>query len=251
MAHRAEEHYQNIAARYDDTWAHRPEYLSWMSDHIVMRLRMTPDSRIADIGAGTGLFLGRLAQHASPNRPILCIDPSQPMLDQLPDNPRLRPIRATAEDVAAGRVRLPYEKLDGILIKETIHHVTDLPQTMQGLADLLAPAGRILVVTLPPRLEYPLFQAALDRFAVNHPEPDMIAETMRAIGLDTEVSYENFPITVDRDHWIELAGRQWMSVLHSFSAEEIATGQQEIRERYPEPVLNFVDRFAFICGARA
>ena len=250
VAHRAEEHYENIAAQYDDTWAHRPEYLSWMSDHIGKRLRMTPGSRIADIGAGTGLFLGRLAQRASPDRPILCIDPSQPMLDQLPDDPRLRPIRATAEDVAAGRVKLPYEKLDGILIKETIHHVTDLPQTMQGLADLLAPGGRILVVTLPPRLEYPLFQAALDRFAVNHPEPDMIVETMRAIGLDAEVSYEEFPITVDREHWIELAGRQWMSVLHSFSPEEIAAGQEEIRERYPEPVLDFVDRFAFICGAR-
>ena len=251
MVHRAEEHYENIAAQYDDTWAHRPEYLSWMSNHIMKRLQTVLDGgRIADIGAGTGVFLGQLAQKASPDTPILCIDPSQPMLDQLPDNPRLRRIRATAEDIATGRVRLPYEKLDGILIKEAIHHVTDLPQTMQGLAELLAPAGRILVVTLPPQLEYPLFKAALDRFAANHPEPDMIAEIMRGTGMDTEVNYEEFPVTVDREHWIELTGRQWMSVLHSFSAEEIAAGQQEIRERYPEPQLTFVDRFAFICATR-
>jgi SAM-dependent methyltransferase len=246
----AQEHYENIAGQYDDTWSHRPEYLSWMSEHCARRLQITRGNRIADIGAGTGLFLGRLAQKASPDRPILCIDPSQPMLDQLPGNARLRPICATAEDVAARRVKLPYEKLDVILIKETIHHVTDLPQTMQGLADLLAPAGRILVVTLPPLLEYPLFQAALDRFATNHPEPDVIAEAIRATGLDTEVSYEEFPITVDRDHWIELTGRQWMSVLHSFSAEEIAAGQLEIRERHPDLQLTFVDRFAFICATR-
>ncbi|MDQ3887465.1 MAG: class I SAM-dependent methyltransferase, partial [Actinomycetota bacterium] len=157
MGNRAEKHYENIAARYNDTWAHRPEYLSWMSDHCLKRLQMSPGDRIADIGAGTGLFLGLLAQKALPDRPILCIDPSQPMLDQLPDSPWLHPICASAEDVAAGEVRLPYEELDGILIKEAIHHVTHLPATMQGLADLLAPGGRILVVTLPPRLQFPLF----------------------------------------------------------------------------------------------
>jgi ubiquinone/menaquinone biosynthesis C-methylase UbiE len=250
VSQRADEHYENIAGQYDDTWAHRPEYLSWMSDHSARRLDMVPGGQVADIGAGTGLFLGRLAEEASPDKPILCIDPSQPMLDHLPDDPRLQPIRATAEDVAAGRVALPYEQLDGILIKETIHHVTDLAQTMRGLADLLVPGGRILVVSLPPRLEYPLFQAALDRFAANHPEPETIANTMRAAGLETEVSYEEYPITVDRDHWIELMGRQWMSVLHSFSDDEIAAGQDEVRRRHPERELQFVDRFAFVLGIR-
>lgn len=250
MAHRADEHYENIASQYDDTWAHRPEYLSWMSDHSARRLDMVPGGQVADVGAGTGLFLGRLAEEADPDTPILCIDPSQAMLDHLPDDPRLRPICATAEDVAAGRVALPYEKLDGILIKETIHHVTNLAQTMQGLADLLVPGGRILVVSLPPRLEYPLFQGALDRFAANHPEPETIAQTMRAAGLEAEVSFEQFPITVERDHWIELMGRQWMSVLHSFSDEEIAAGQAEVRERHPESKLQFVDRFAFVLGIR-
>lgn len=248
MNHPIDEHYERLASSYDDTWSNRSEYLTWMSTNIAARLQVSSGDRIADVGAGTGLFLGRLAEWASPQTPILCIDPSAEMLEHLPEDPRLRPVQGTAEDVAAGRVELPYEQLDAILIKETIHHVTDLPGTMRGLAARLAPGGRILVVTLPPRLDYPLFQAALDRFADRQPEPESITEAMRAAGLEAECKDEEIPVTVDRDHYVELVGNRWMSVLSSFNAEELAAGLDEMRQRYPQGELTFIERFAFVLG---
>lgn len=243
-------HYERLAESYDEAWSHRPDYLTWMSDQVQRRLRMAEREQFADIGAGTGLFLQRLAERARREVPILCIDPSAAMLDQIPDDPRLRPIRATAEDVAAARVALPYDKLDGILIKETIHHVTNVAATMRGLADWLVPGGRVLVVSLPPRLEYPLFQAALDRFAAGQPEPETIVEAMRAAGLDAECTFEEYPVTVDRDHYIDLVAHQWMSVLSTFGDDELAAGLDEMRRRYPRGQLSFVDRFAFVLGVR-
>lgn len=250
MDDRAEEHYARLAESYDEAWSHRPEYLTWMSEHTQRRLQMSAGDQVADIGAGTGLFLERLAERASADVPILCIDPSAAMLDQIPDDPRLRPIQATAEDVAEPRIALPYEKLDHIVIKETIHHVRDIPATMRGLADWLVPGGRVLVVTLPPRLDYPLFQAALDRFAAGHPEPEAIADAMRGAGLDAECTFEEYPVTVDRDHYVDLVGNQWMSVLSTFDDDDLAAGLDEMRARHPAGQLSFVDRFAFVLGVR-
>jgi len=50
VTQRADEHYEKIASQYDDTWAHRPEYLSWMSDHCARRLDMVPGGQVADVG---------------------------------------------------------------------------------------------------------------------------------------------------------------------------------------------------------
>jgi SAM-dependent methyltransferase len=219
-----------------------------MSDRIMTWLRPAPGDRIADIGSGTGLFLRKLVDTATAETPILCIDPSQPMLDLLPQDARLSPVCATAEQVASGEVPLPYEKVDTFVLKEAIHHVKDIPGTLRGLADRLAPGGRILIVTLPPRLEYPLFPEALERFARNQPEPGDIAAAMREAGLETTREYEEYTVTIDREHWIRLVRNQWMSVLSTFSAEEISAGVEMIRSRYPEGDISYTDRFAFIHG---
>jgi ubiquinone/menaquinone biosynthesis C-methylase UbiE len=245
-----EEHYARLASNYDGNWAHSPEYVRWMSEGISTRLAVAPGERVVDVGAGTGLFLRSLGDAVTADNPVVCIDPSGPMLAQLPDDARLTPLQATAEQVAAGDVALPYEQVDAILVKEAIHHVRDVSGTVRGLARLLAPGGRFLVVTLPPLLDYPLFDAALERFAKHQPEPASIGDDMADAGLDVDVAYAEFPVRVQRDHYLELVGRQWMSVLSTFSAEEVAAGVEEIRRRHPEQTLEFTDRFAFVSGQR-
>jgi ubiquinone/menaquinone biosynthesis C-methylase UbiE len=250
MAYETDEHYQRLAETYDQNWANRPQYVAWMADKIMAWLEPSPGARIADVGSGTGLFLSRLMEVASPDAPIICIDPSQPMLDLLPDDPRLTPLCATAEQIAFGEVALPVDKIDAFVFKEAIHHVKDIPGTLRGLADRLNPGGRILIVSLPPRLEYPLFKAALDRFAEGQPEPDDMAAAMREAGLSVDNTIEKFTVTIERDRWLKLVRNQWMSVLSTFSQEEIAAGVEEISSRYTEPEIAYDDRFAFVRGIK-
>lgn len=249
LSFETEEHYERLAETYERNWEHSPEYVAWMNERIAERLPLSPGDRVADIGGGTGLFDRRLAESVTPDNPILCVDPSQHMLDQLPDDPLLRPVCATAEDVAAGLVALPYDKLDVILFKESIHHVKDIAGTFADLAGRLRPGGRILVVTLPKRLDYPLFQAALDRFASKQPDPEDILADMRAAGLDAHLTWEEFQVSVDRDHYIDLVRNRWMSALSTFDDAELAAGLEEIRARHPEPRISYVDRFAFVYGS--
>ncbi|WP_260190943.1 class I SAM-dependent methyltransferase [Actinophytocola gossypii] len=250
MSYDPADHYERLAENYDDTWGHRPEYVAWMNQLVFDKLRIQPSHRIADIGAGTGLFLRSLMERVTGDNPIVCIDPSRLMLEQLPDDPRLHPVCASAEAVATGEVELPYDRVDAIVIKETVHHFPEIPKTLGGLAERLAPGGRLLVVTLPPRLEYPLFTAALDRFAEHQPEPEFIADSMRDAGLDVTLDHHTYTVEVDAGHYAHLVARRWMSVLSTFDDEELAAGLDEMRSRNPAGELRFPDRFAFVLGRR-
>jgi SAM-dependent methyltransferase len=250
VAHRVEDHYQRLAATYERNWADRPKYVAWMADRLMAWLSPADGERIVDIGSGTGLFLGPLMETASARTPLACVDPSQPMLDLLPDDPRLLPLCATAEQIASGEVPLPWDEVDAFVFKEAIHHVQDITSTLHGFAERLGPNGRILAVSLPPRLDYPLFPAALERFARHQPEPETIVSAMDDAGLETEYRTEEYHVEIDREHWLGLVRNQWMSVLSTFDDDELTAGIEEIRQRHPEEVLTYTDRFAFIRGRK-
>jgi ubiquinone/menaquinone biosynthesis C-methylase UbiE len=250
MSDHVSDHYEHLAANYDAIWNHRPEYVDWMADRISDLLAIKPGERIADIGSGTGLFLNRLLAGAGPDRPVLAVDPSAAMLRRLPDDPRVQAVQATAEEVATGAARMPYDELDVITVKEAVHHFSELPVTLAGLAGRLAVGGRILIVTLPPKTGYPLFPAAYDRFAEWQPEPQDMAGMLEAAGLTVDVMYSGFDVSIDRAEWLHLVGERWMSVLSSFPDDELERGLAEIRELFPAETLTFDDRFAFILGTK-
>ncbi|MGB8230807.1 MAG: class I SAM-dependent methyltransferase [Pseudonocardiaceae bacterium] len=237
-------HYDRLAPVYDQNWAYSPDFLEWMSGCILARLRVEPGDRVLDVGCGTGLYARRLAEHAEL---VVCVDPSARMLEQLPDRPRLVAVQASAEDLVVGSTLL-VDRFEAILVKEAIHHVTDRGAVIGGLARLLAPGGRLLVVMLPTRIDYPLFQAAHDRFRKLQPDPEAIATAMVEAGLAVELSYDEFPLVFPTERYLAMVQDRYMSLLSTFDDEEVDAGVEEIRRRYPGGRVEFKDRFAFVLG---
>lgn len=242
-----QDHYNRLAPHYDQHYAYSPTFIAWMTGHILGRLAVRVGERAADIGCGTGLYAKGLAERAGR---VLCVDTSPNMLAQLPEQDAFQPIQASAEDVAAGRVTLPFDQLDAVLIKEAIHHVRDPAAVLHGLAQLLAPGGRLLVVMLPARIEYPLFTAALELFERLQPDPEAIAGAMRAAGLDVELTYESFTLSFEKARYLAMVRSRYMSLLSSFSDAELERGIAEIDQHYPGEQLTYSDRQTFILGVR-
>jgi ubiquinone/menaquinone biosynthesis C-methylase UbiE len=243
------EHYQRVAASYDDLWTYDPDYVRQFSRAMIDALRLTHSDAIADIGCGTGLYTGQLCEDLRPTRPILCVDPTPAMLDRLPAAPGLRPLLAGAEDLASGHVGLPDAgPLDAVIMKESIHHVADRAGVLAGFASMLSSHGRILVVMLPRSIQHPLFQAAHDRFEALQPDPDEVVDLLDAAGLRASVSYRTFHTAIERERYVHMLESRYMSVLHEFSESELAAGIDQFRRAYRDPVLRFDDHFAFVKG---
>ena len=243
-------HYDRLAASYDQNWAYSPAYIAWMTRCILDRAAIGPGRVVADIGCGTGLYSRQLAAAGAT---VICADPSQAMLDQLPGDPALVPVRASAQEIAERRVALPAQRLEAIVIKEAVHHIpaSDRQVVLNGLAELLAPGGRIVIAMLPAQISYPLFTAALQRFESLQPDPADIVAVLADAGLKTELSYDSYTLTFENDQYLSMVRDRYMSLLADFTDAELERGITEIRERFPGDRLEFADRFAFIRGIRA
>lgn len=246
----AQAHYSRLATSYDDNWAYSPAYIAWMTSCINGRAAIRPGQVVADVGCGTGLYS---RQMAAAGATVICADPSQAMLGQLPGNSALIPVRASAEDIAQRRVMLPAGRLDAIVIKEAIHHVpaSDRQAVLRGLTGLLAPGGRVVIVMLPTRITYPLFTTALKRFESLQPDPAEIAAMLSSSGLEASLAYESYNLSLGRDRYLDMVRNRYMSLLATFTDAELERGISEIREQHPGDRLGFADRFAFISGIRA
>ncbi|PVZ09959.1 class I SAM-dependent methyltransferase [Actinomycetospora cinnamomea] len=249
MTDRIAEHYERLARADDDHWAYDPDHVRRFAQAMADTLRLIRTDTIADVGCGTGLYTRRLCEYVEPERPVLCVDPVAAMLERLPALPGLRPLHASAEDLASGRVALPDDRaLDAVVMKEAIHHVADRRATLEGLVGLLSPHGRILVVMLPRTIHHPLFRAAHERFRELQPEPGEIADLVSAAGLRASVSYRTFHVAIERERYIRMLESRYMSVLGEFSEDELQAGIDQFRHAYRDPVLRFDDHFAFVKG---
>ncbi len=142
---------------------------------------------------------------------------------------------------------------DKILVKEMIHHLNkeEQEQLIKNLFTRLNNNGRFLLILLPPTIEYPLFEAALQRYEELQPNYKFLAELFKQVGFKTEVDFVKYPLNISKIKYLKMVENRYMSLLSSFSDREIIEGINEIKSKYSDKdILSFNDTFVFIIGTK-
>jgi arsenite methyltransferase len=118
-----------------------PSRDAWQKPHeVVMALGLKPTDVVADIGAGTGYFARRFANHASK---VYAVDIDKELLAIIQKNapPNLTAVLAAPDDP-----RLPEQSVDLIFFCDVLHHIANRAAYYPKIVKALKPGGRVVVV---------------------------------------------------------------------------------------------------------
>ena len=134
-----------------ERWAKRfdsPDRPDWQKPESVMTLMgVEPGMTVADLGAGTGFFLGYLSKAVGAEGRVLALDVEQTLISHMTD----RAQEAGWTNVETRHI--PYDSpglepasVDRILIVNTWHHIDDRADYSAELLKALRPGGAVYVV---------------------------------------------------------------------------------------------------------
>ena len=241
-----QDHYQRLAEKYNNLWSYSQDFIEFISQNIVRYLNLKSTDTFADIGCGTGIFTQATTDLAQLINPVTCVDLSEKMLEQLPSNGKYQTVAMDAFSFADR----PGE-YDKILIKEMIHHIDDREKLIKSLFARLLPGGILLLILLPPTIDYPLFNAAKKRHQELQPHYGELTEIFEKVGFKTTVEFVEYLVSIEKYRYLKMIENRYMSLLSTFTNEEIERGLDELKNKYSQrSMLQFNDRFVFIIGKK-
>lgn len=245
--HVLEKHYRRIADRYTDYLSYSDDFVPTLAAKMVEMLRLKEDDVLVDLGGGSGIYTAALLDEVALRDPVILVDSFAEMLDQVPEDLPVEKVHMDALAFAAEPRR--YDK---VLIKETVHHIDDRLLLMRRIYERLNPGGALLLVHVPPDLDYPLFEDALERARSWHADPDELERQLDAAGFQTDRAAVDWRHSMPKQRYFEMVASGYMSVLSSFSDDELRRGLREMEQTHADrEMVEFTDHFDYLVGYKA
>ncbi len=141
-----------LGSRSAEDWANvldREQRVSGLKiQEVVSRLNLEPGDVVADIGAGTGVFSGPLAQAVAPAGTLLAVEIDQGLLDHIAQRAReekvtnIQPVLGEFDDP-----NLP-TRVDVAFFHDVLHHIEHRQAYLKKLATYVEPDGRVVVIDM-------------------------------------------------------------------------------------------------------
>jgi len=160
-------------------------------DDVVAALALEPGDQVADVGAGDGYFVSRLAQAVGANGRVYAVEVDTELTQALEANfpdANVEVILGEFDDP-----KLPDGVIDLVLIVNTFHHIEDRPAYFARLRGALSPGGRVAVIEPNDELGGVLSLFVEEGHASN---AEGVAEDMRAAGYHRRTSHDFLPIQI-------------------------------------------------------
>ncbi|MFM7750098.1 MAG: class I SAM-dependent methyltransferase [Opitutaceae bacterium] len=120
-------------------------------DDVVAALALPPGAKVADIGAGSGVFTLPLAGAVTSSGRVYAVDIDQGLVDHITG--KAREAKATQVQGVLGKFTdpsLPARDVGLAFIYDVLHHIEDRATYLRNLAGYLQPGGRIAVIDFFP-----------------------------------------------------------------------------------------------------
>lgn len=237
-------HYQQVADTYDGYLSYSGDFVRSLATTMIKRLNLRPEDRFVDLGGGTGLYTSAILEQVPLQQPALLVDPLPEMLQQAPADLSAERLVADALEFAAQS-----RSYDKVLMKESVHHISHRALLFERLYERLSTGGALLLVHIPCEIEYPLFDAALERARHWHADSDELVTLLEGAGFAVDRGVFEYRHSIPKAQYHEMVRNCYMSVLSTFEKHELEAGLAEMVKRHADcDVLEFTDRFDLITG---
>jgi ubiquinone/menaquinone biosynthesis C-methylase UbiE len=130
---------------------------------IAASLDLKPGQSVADVGAGTGLYVPFLADRVGKSGKVYAVDISRPFLEYIAQKARENGLSQVATVAGNERsIELPVNSVDMIFTSDAYHHFTHYQDMLASMRKALKPGGQLIVV------DYDIEAEGLDPYVIEH-----------------------------------------------------------------------------------
>jgi ubiquinone/menaquinone biosynthesis C-methylase UbiE len=135
-------------AEYTATFEGESREVAKQREGIADAAGLAPGMEVADVGAGTGLFLEPFARRVGPTGRIYAVELSPRFREHLAERARSAGLADRVEVIAATATssQLPPGSIDVAFVCDTYHHFDQPAPTLASLRSALRPGGALVVV---------------------------------------------------------------------------------------------------------